>query len=95
VHLRKPLTVGSYTCTLQLKIKTHKCPGAVLPRSLHTCPAYALEGFSKLLIGQLRVQLGDSPFLVRDAHEAKNRIGATRVFGPEIFIRLELKDNFP
>jgi len=93
-YLCKPLAGGALAATLNLKIKTHKGQGAILPRPLHSCPTYGLERHAKWIMGVCRRYVKQNPFLVVNAKDAKQRIEGTRLSGSELLIRLDLKDYF-
>lgn len=93
--LQRPFFRGcQWAAVLQLKVKSHKAPGAVVGRPLHTTVNAALEGFSKWVIPQLRAKLDALPYLVRDAAHAKQLILRTRIDTDHTLLKIDSKDFF-
>jgi len=97
-QLLKPLSNGGRSiAVLQMKIKSHKDAGEVVPRPLHTSVQYLWEGFGRWLIIQLRERLhalGCQNHLMKNSEHAKEVIEAAKVDGGEVFVRLDISDFF-
>jgi hypothetical protein len=79
---------------LKCTIKTHKDPGAVVPRPIHSCVATPLAPAMRWISWALRPYLQSRRHLLRDSFEAVRRIGATKRPPNVRFYRFDLKDFF-
>ena len=60
---------ASSTATLDLTVKSHKGPGYVTFRNIHSLPSYSLEGLSQRAARELRVWPHTRSHLLKDTRQ--------------------------
>ena len=80
--LMKPMkNTGGLVSTLQLKVKSHKPAGKVLPRPLHASCGYCFESCSRWACGLLREQISGHPCIVKNSEAVKVDAGGGESLG--------------
>ena len=85
---------GKLIASLQTLIKSHKAPGEVTFRAVHSMPSFCGEGLCRWLVGYLRGRLAGLQHLARDSRDIVNLFG-TLDHCPEMRLsKFDVKDFY-
>ena len=95
-ELRKSLSVPGAAIEVQLvtSCKSHKPPGAVKFRNIHSAPRHAFAGLAVWSAKQHRQQFGQFPTLYRDTRDFIHNISALKALPEHYFVRLDIEKFF-
>ena len=74
--------------------KSHKPPGAVEFRNIHSAPRHAFAGLAMWSANQHREQLQRFPTLYRDTRDFIHNISALEALPEHYFVRLDREEFF-
>ena len=95
--LRRPLRHPGATiiATLQLKVKSHKEPGMVKCRPLHTVPQYQCEALARWMSQQIRAEMNkECSCLYRDSIDVARQVQGTCVPAGTKLAKVDLSDFY-
>ena len=79
---------------LQVNVKTHKEPGKVTYRAIHSCINSPCKPGMRMLSKMLRPQLEALPHLVKDSRELAQLLNVTKIPEGSKLIKLDISDFF-
>ena len=85
---------ASSTATLDLTVKSHKGPGYVTFRNIHSLASYSLEGLSQWAARELRVWLHTRSHLLKDTRQFVKLMNTKCAKPDETLYRLDAKEFF-
>ena len=94
--INRSLTVdrATFTAWLRTTCKSHKEPGRISHRNLHTCPTYAFKGLSKWVARQIQSILCQHPHILRNSADFVQKISLIPAESHHYFVKLDLKDFY-
>ena len=79
---------------LMLLLKSHKDPGEVSVRTVHSLPSFSLEGLSRWVMQKCRLVMKDFTQLISSSKQVVDRIQRVRVDGYLILAKIDIKDFY-
>ena len=79
---------------LQVTIKTHKDPGEVEPRQLHTTPYHPMRPAMRFISWQLNKVLRQQHHIIRDSADFAKKISSITVPSDALIVRFDVRDFY-
>ena len=79
---------------LQVTIKTHKDPGEVKPRQLHTTPYHPMRPAMRFISWQLNKLLKQQHHIIRDSADFAKKISSITVPSDALIVRFDVRDFY-
>ena len=83
-----------FVATLKATIKTHKDPGEVVPRALHTAPSHPFASLMRLISDELDGRMRGECHLLKDTFDLKRKLSGFRLPVGHKLIKIDVKDFF-
>ena len=95
-ELKKSLSIPGAWIEVQLvtSCKSHKPPGAVTFRNIHSAPRHAFAALTMWSASQHREQLKQFPTLYRDTRDFIQNISSLKALPVHYFVRLDIEEIF-